>query len=270
MRNWQKRWFTVTHDGLNYSKTPDVRGDGRTYIPFIATEGLHEMKMTPVFLFSHINESVHPAANDPSFHYFGIRFEEKGKAHVLLLRVASAKEKDQWVRYIGQYIHVGTSRGIPNLHPLDSASPRTFDPEELDPNEKRALRRTIVDWDEGQDIRIHQEIATLERSLQEVEPIGDDVMKTREGSGAMMSTTPPRVTPSASAAQTPRGTHGLYGNGDEDDDNDPSPVDQGRSGVNPSVRSYPRPASTANRSTNGHQQVPLGELPTSGAEYDVL
>jgi hypothetical protein len=223
--------------------------------------------MTPVFLFAHVNESVHPAANDPNYHYFGIRFEEKGKAHVLLLRAGSAREKEQWVRYIGQYIHVGTSRGVPTLHPLDSASPRTFDPEELDPNEKRALRKTIVEWDEGQEFRIHQDIATLERSLQEIEIAAED-LRVREGGGAMMSTTPPRVTPSASAAQTPRGTHGLYAN--DDDDADTSPVDQGRSGVNPSVRSFTRPASTANRSNNGNPQLTLGELPLRGAEYDVL
>lgn len=275
VRNWQKRWFTVTHDGLNYSKTPDVRGDGRTYIPFIATEGLQEMRMTPVFLFTHITESVHPAANDPNYFYFGVRFEEKSKPHVLLLRSSNFKEKDQWVHFISQFVHVGTNRGIPTLHPLDSASPRTFDPEELDPSEKRALKRAIMDWDEGQDLRSKLDGPALEKSLQEEEEVSDDLLRSRDGGGGgggqMMATTPPRVTPSASAAQTPRGTHGLYNsNGDYNDEADGTPVDQGRSGVQPSVRSYARPASTANRSNNGHQQVPLSELPTSGAEYDVL
>jgi hypothetical protein len=225
--------------------------------------------LNPVFLFPNITESVHPAANDPNYFYFGVRFEEKSKGHVLLLRATSMRERDQWVHFMAQYVHVGTNRGIPNLHPVDSASPRTFDPEELDPNEKRMLRRAVLDWDEGQDIRAKHDnvLGPLESGMDD-DTVSDPLLS---GGGAMTTTPPRGVTPSASAAQTPRGTHNGVG-GPDDDETDTAMMDQGRSGVQPSVRSYARPASVAARSQGGGQQlqVPLSELPTSGAEYDVL
>jgi hypothetical protein len=77
-------------------------------------------------------------------------FEEEGRPRILLLRTALAHERDAWVRYVSQYVHVGTLSGVPVAHPLDSSGHKGFDPEELDARERIALRRQVLEWDEGQ------------------------------------------------------------------------------------------------------------------------
>ena len=151
VKNWQRRFFTVNHRGLNYSKAPGIPGEARTYIPFVTVSA--EVMMNPVFLLPVVSSAIHPAATSTDMFYFGLRFEEKGKSHVLLFRTSSAADRDSWVKFIGSFIHVGALSGVPVAHPLDPTVPRAPDPEELDVREKQMLRRTIIDWDEGQTYR---------------------------------------------------------------------------------------------------------------------
>lgn len=262
VKNWQRRYFTVSHSGLNYSKSKDVPADNRTYIPFVAAEGFHEIRMYPVFLLPIVTAAMHPEASDCNFFFFGIRFEEKGKPHLLLLRTTTASDRDQWVRFIGQYIHVGSLQGVPLLHPLDPSSPKTFDPEELDANEKRTLRRAVLEWDEGQDLRVTYGAASPEASMEDTAPSDDE----HAGYGLRNGATPPRITPSASAAHTPRGGPGLVQLDDEDD------IDRGRSGIQASSRSHMHPASATARSrAESMQRAQRSPPPPTGdKEFDVL
>jgi hypothetical protein len=152
VKNWQKRFFTVNHRGLNYSKAPGIPGEQRTYIPFVTVSA--EVQMNPVFLLPVVGPSIHPEAVLPDMFYFGLKFEEKGKPHALLLRTTSSADRESWVRFISSFVHVGAISGVPVAHPLDHSAPRAPDPEELDVREKQLLRRVIIDWDEGQTYRV--------------------------------------------------------------------------------------------------------------------
>lgn len=152
VKNWQKRWFSVNNTGLNYSKGPDVPAQQRTFIPFISKSAL-EVTLNPVFLLPTVSAALHPEAADPSAFYFGLRFEEGKAGRILLLRAESADDRAAWVRFLSQFLHVGSSSGIPVAHPLDSSIPRGHDPEQLDAREKLSLRSVILNWDEGAHLR---------------------------------------------------------------------------------------------------------------------
>lgn len=110
--------------------------------------------MNPVFILPNVGQNLHTEATDSAVFYFGLRFEEKTKAHFLLLRTTSFVEREGWVKFLTQFIHAGSvSLGVPVAHPIDPSVPRVHDPEELDARDRLILRRTIMEWDEGQDWR---------------------------------------------------------------------------------------------------------------------
>lgn len=154
VRNWQRRWFVVDHRGLNYSKSPSHEAQRRTQVPFVTLTPTREIALRPVFLFNNVTTAIHPEATSMSFFYFGLRFEEDGVAHVLLLRTALSPERDEWVRFIGLFVHSASVAGVPVSHPL-CLTRRPYDPEELDAHEKTALRRVVLEWDEGVQHRQH-------------------------------------------------------------------------------------------------------------------
>lgn len=147
VKNWQRRFFIVTYRGLNYSKGPQLPASTRTFVPF-ASAGDSEVRILPVFLFPCMTPQLHPAATDPGMFYFAIGFEERDNSRMLLMRTPSTEERDDWVRFIGQFVHAAGRSGVSQSHPLNSRH-RVFDPEELDPREKTMLRRNVLEWDDG-------------------------------------------------------------------------------------------------------------------------
>jgi hypothetical protein len=200
VKNWQKRFFTVNHRGLNYSKGPGIPGEGRTYIPFV-TAASAEVQMNPVFLMPVVGPALHPEAVLADKFYFALKFEEKGKTRILLLRANSSIDRDSWVKFIGSFIHACAVSGEAVAHPLDAKSaPRERDPEELDVHEKQVLRKVIIDWDEGQVYRAMGE---------SIEPTmdwdsDDDEARSHDSKSAVLDATtkgePGTATPEASGS----------------------------------------------------------------------
>lgn len=151
-KNWKKRFFTVDCNGLNYSKSDKKPGAPRTYIPFV-TKKTPEVSLSSVFLLSNVNSDLHPEAQDPSkkYLYFGIRFEENKRSFVLLMRTVDSSTRERWVRFLAQLVPCGVpyNLGVPPAHPQDPTLQRLYDPEDLDERERKALRKVVLDWDEG-------------------------------------------------------------------------------------------------------------------------
>lgn len=153
LKNWQRRWFCVDHAGLNYAKAPTETPSRRTFIPFISGSGSDgDVLLAPVFLYADVTEGIHPEASAASFCYFALRFQERGTPRLLLVRTADRAERDSWVRFLAQFVHAAAlTSGIPAAHP--TIHRKGIDPDELDPRERQVLKQTILEWDEGLQLR---------------------------------------------------------------------------------------------------------------------
>ena len=182
VRNWKKRWLMVTHQGLNYAKDQGSPAAGRTYVPFVSKtlgsaaaggSGIQSSNnqpstnitvimaqekermtkggvcMNPVFLFPVVTAIIHPEATDPNFFYFGLRFVETDTPRILLLRASTKEDREEWVRFIGQFVHAASLNGVPNMHPAIMKAPKVRDPEELDARSQNEVRKNVMGWDDG-------------------------------------------------------------------------------------------------------------------------
>jgi hypothetical protein len=169
LKNWQRRWFCVDHAGLNYSKSPMEAPSRRTFIPFVAGPGANgDVVMAPVYLYPNVTESIHPEAVGSSIYYFALRFQERGTPRLLLVRTNDSAERERWVRFLSLFVHAAALSGIPPSHP--SAQKKGVDPDELDPRERLLLKQTILDWDEGMQLRmagVAEPVATREGSFED-------------------------------------------------------------------------------------------------------
>uniref|UniRef100_A0A7S1QAK3 PH domain-containing protein n=1 Tax=Neobodo designis TaxID=312471 RepID=A0A7S1QAK3_NEODS len=150
-KNWQRRWFCVDHAGLNYAKSPNEAPSRRTFIPFVAGSAASgDVVMAPVFLYPNVTKDIHPEATGDAF-YFALRFQERGTPRLLLVRSNDRHDRDTWVRFLAQFVHAAALSGVPMAHP--TVHRKGIDPDELDPRERLQLKQTIMDWDEGLQLR---------------------------------------------------------------------------------------------------------------------
>jgi hypothetical protein len=154
LKNWQRRWFCVDHAGLNYAKSPTEAPSRRTFIPFITGScSAGDVVMAPVFLYPNVTEAIHPEAHGNTTYYFALRFQERGTPRLLLVRTNDAAERESWVKFLALFVHAAALSGVPTSHP--AVTKKGIDPDELDPRERQALKQTIMDWDEGMQLRIN-------------------------------------------------------------------------------------------------------------------
>lgn len=161
LKNWQRRWFTVDHSGLNYSKTQFEPASRRTFVPFIANASAAngDVIMAAVYLYPAVTAAIHPEATDASMFYFALRFQERGTPRVLLIRTQVREDYELWTRFMAMFVHAAPMSGVPPSHP--ASAKRGVDPDELDPREKIVLRQAVLEWDEGTHFRVGGDADTV-------------------------------------------------------------------------------------------------------------
>ncbi|KAK7200367.1 hypothetical protein NESM_000090700 [Novymonas esmeraldas] len=123
------------------------------------------------------------------YYYFGLTFEEHHKRYLLLLRTPSPQEYIKWTTYLPLYVHEGSAtRMVPLGHPLEAGRPQPtdvnhrrltekrettlpsaisfhLDPDPCSAEEYTKIRRTCLNWDEGERGRVFASAAARVRSL---------------------------------------------------------------------------------------------------------
>ena len=93
-KNWKERWFVIDEVGLRYyKKMPPKDAKKRAQ----SEKGC--IKWTEVVGVNEANKEIHPAAIDPKYQYFCVRFvaSDSQVTYTLLLRTKNHEERQQWI-----------------------------------------------------------------------------------------------------------------------------------------------------------------------------
>eukprot|EP00759_Apiculatamorpha_spiralis_P025694 PhF_6_TR29082/c0_g1_i1/m.42395 len=109
-QNWQRRWISVSSEGLSYYKCEEDERRGKEplgAIPF-RRRTLHGFVLDPCLLYNHVGVDIHPAAvPDAKLKYFAVQFIHCTKKLLLLFRTSDDAEYRGWREHLSLILKEG-------------------------------------------------------------------------------------------------------------------------------------------------------------------